>query len=349
MGTGGGNTGGTSGTGGASATGVVAAGVRWIGRVDLTNMDRPRFAWSGSGFIARFNGTSLSMQVNSGNSFIYKTVVDDTPKAAFTVASGQQTVMLATGLSSGVHTVALYRQTEGAQGASQLQALTVGGCALMDPPAPPPRLLEIVGDSISAGYGTLGSLSDSDCYPTESHWDTYGAVAARALNAEVNTIAISGQGAYRNYGGEMTNTAPTTYPRAITSDTAPLWNFGPQPQAVIVNYGTNDISNNKGDPGTPFRTAYASLLQMVRAKNPGARIVCIICPLLSGNELSTISGHIKNVVDARVAAGDTKIEFFDQIAAQTSDKQACQYHPNAAENKLMADQLVTLLKTRLGW
>jgi lysophospholipase L1-like esterase len=317
--------------------------------VDLTTMDRPRFSWSGSGFVARFDGTSLSMQVNSGNTLIYKTVVDDMPRAAFTVASGMQTVTLATGLAAGVHTVALYRQTEGPQGASQLISLTVGGGTLMAPPPPPARLIEFVGDSITAGYGNLGTLNDSDCYPTESHWDTYGAVAARALNAEVNTIAISGQGAYRNYGGEMTNTAPTTYPRAIAGDATPLWSFGPQPQVVFVNYGTNDISNNKGDPGMPFRTAYASLLQMVRGKNPNARIICIIGPLLSGTELSTISGHIKNVVDARVAAGDNNIEFFDQIAAQTSDKQACQYHPNAAENKLMADQLVALLKTRLAW
>ena len=28
------------------------------------------------------------------------------------------------------------------------------------------------------------------------------------------------------------------------------------PQAVVINLGTNDISNGKGDPGTPFRDAY---------------------------------------------------------------------------------------------
>jgi lysophospholipase L1-like esterase len=183
----------------------------------------------------------------------------------------------------------------------------------------------------------------------ESPWDTYGAVAARALGADVNTIAMSGQGAYRNYGGDMTNTLPMVYTRALTNDATPTWDFRTQAQAVIVNLGTNDISNGKGDPGTPFETAYTGLLQTVRSKYPGALIVCIIGPLLSGTDLSTIQGHIKNSVNARVAAGDKNVEFFDKIAAQTSDKEACQYHPDPAENQIMADQLVTELQAKLGW
>ena len=170
----------------------------------------------------------------------------------------------------------------------------MGGGALTTPPAAPARLIEIIGDSISCGYGTLGTLADSDCFPTESHWDTYGAVAARALGAEVNTIAMSGQGAYRNYGGDMNNTLPMVYTRALTNDATPAWDFRTQAQAVIVNLGTNDISNNKGDPGTPFVTAYTGLLQTVRSKYPGALIVCIIGPLLSGTDLSTIQAHIKS-------------------------------------------------------
>ena len=331
--------------GGQPGTGVVAAGVRWVGRVDLSSPQRPRFSWSGTGFVARFTGTSLSLQINSSGAFIFKTVVDGTPKPAFTIAAGQQTASLVTGLAAGTHTVELYRQTEGAQGDSQFIGLTVGGGALTDPPGPPARLIE----AITCGYGTLGALADSDCFPTESHWDTYAAVAARVLGAEVNTIAVSGAGAYRNYGGDMTNTLPMVYTRALTNDATPVWDFRTQAQAVLVNLGTNDISNNKGDPGTPWETAYAGLLQTVRSKYPDALIVCIIGPLLSGTDLTTIQGHIKNVVNARVAAGDRNVELFDKIAAQSSDKYACQYHPNVAENQIMADQIAAELRAKLGW
>jgi hypothetical protein len=98
----------------------------------------------------------------------------------------------------------------------------------------------------------------------------------------------------------------------------------------------------------PFRDTYQTLLQTIRNYYPHTYIVCIIAPLLNGGELSTIQGHIEAAVDARVAAGDTKVEFF-QIPPQTSDKYACQYHPNAAENQLMADLLVPELKSKLGW
>jgi hypothetical protein len=37
------------------------------------------------------------------------------------------------------------------------------------------------------------------------------------------------------------------------------------------------------------------------------------------------------------------------ISTQTSDKAACAYHPNPAENQIMAGLLVTELRARLGW
>ena len=40
--------------------GVVAAGVRWVGRVDATTPTAPRFGWSGTGFVAQFSGTGLT-------------------------------------------------------------------------------------------------------------------------------------------------------------------------------------------------------------------------------------------------------------------------------------------------
>jgi lysophospholipase L1-like esterase len=329
----------------------VAAGVRWIGRVDLADPQKPRFAWSGSGFVARFSGTSLSAQLNDTGAatFIFKTVVDGTPKAAMTVPSGLQTVALATGLAAGMHTVELYRQTEGSQGESQLLALSVGGGALVEPPAPLPRSLEIVGDSITCGYGLLGTTADSECYSTESHWDSYGAVTARALGAELSTVAVSGQGVSRNYPGDMTDTAPMTYLRAITNQASSAWDFRTQPQAVIVNLGTNDISNNKGNPGAAFQTAYTGLLEAIRAHNPNALILCVIGPLLSGGDLTTMQGLIKAAVATRAAAGDHNVFFYDGFQAQSSDKAACQYHPNAAENQVMATQLTAELRTRLRW
>ncbi len=330
--------------------GVVAAGVRWFGRVDTTDAAHPRFSWSGTGFIAKFTGTSLTAQLTiTGTNQIFKTVIDGTPQAPFAAAVGTNMFPLATALTADVHTVELYRQTEGAQGQTQLMALTVADGALMDPPSGPGRLIEVIGDSITCGYGDLGMLSDAECYSTESHWDTYESVAARMLNAEVSTIAASGRGVIRNYAGDTLGTMPMLYPQTLTNPLTPLWDFHIEPQAVVINLGTNDISNNKGDPGDAFRDTYVQLLTTIRSNYPDAWIIAIIGPLLTGSDLTTIQGHIQAAVDMRTAAGDQKVEFFNQIAAQTSDKFACQYHPNVAENLIMATQLAGELSGKLGW
>ena len=140
------------------------------------NASQPRFAWSGTGFVARFTGTALAASLNNTGAFIFKPVVDGTARPTFTTTTGTASYNIATGLAAGEHTVALYRQTEGGQGNSQLMSLTVTGGALMTPPAGPGKLIEVIGDSISVGYGTLGSLNDSDCFPTESHWDAFPVV-----------------------------------------------------------------------------------------------------------------------------------------------------------------------------
>ena len=332
--------------------GVVAAGVRWLGRVDITsNPAQPRFAWSGSGFVAQFSGTSLTAQLaTTGSAQIFKAVVDGAPQAPFTARVGQSTYTIASGLdAAATHTVEVYRQTEGAQGDSRLVGLTVADGALMDPPAGASRLIEVIGDSISCGYGNLGKLADTECFTTESHWDAYASVAARALGAELSTVAVSGRGVIRNYGGDTGGTMPMLYARAVTNAATPLWDFHVEPQAVVINLGTNDINGNKGDPGMAFRDTYVALLDTVRAAYPHTYVVCMIAPLLNGGELATISGYIRSAVEARNAAGDANVEFFDRIPAQTSDEYACQYHPNAAGNIVMGDLLAGELRAKLGW
>src|SRR5262249_13437958 len=57
--------------GGAENLRVSAAGLRWFGRVDITDPGKPRTSWSGTGFVARFSGTGLRVELANDSPLIF--------------------------------------------------------------------------------------------------------------------------------------------------------------------------------------------------------------------------------------------------------------------------------------
>jgi len=336
------------------------AGVRWIGRVDLSSDARPAFAWSGTGFVATVSGPTISVSLTttgSSDPVFFQPVIDGTPGSRFSIADGNQTVTLASSLADGGHTVELYRETEGRYGVSTFQGFTDG---TLQAPAPAPgRLIEVVGDSITAGYGDLGSEEHPNGGPdpdggctfstlTESAYVTYGAVAARMLGADVSLIAVSGWGIYRDDENDTSNVLPAVYPDTLGLQTSPSWSFQPEPQAVVINLGTNDFA--MGDPGQmPFESAYSAFVSTIRGKYPHTWIFCAVGPLLYGTSLTTATSYIQDVVSSAQAQGDTKVQFLQFAEEDSSLGTGCQYHPNVAEHQAMATTLVAALQLALGW
>ena len=112
-------------------------------------------------------------------STFFQPVIDGSAGARFQVAAGPpQTVILGSGLATGDHTVELYRESEGMYGDSVFLGFADG--TLKGAPPAPGRFIEIVGDSISAGYGNLGTEIhppwDNTCsfsLDTESAYQAY--------------------------------------------------------------------------------------------------------------------------------------------------------------------------------
>jgi hypothetical protein len=138
-------------------------------------------------------------------------------------------VVLGSALSPGDHTVELYRESEGMYGDSIFSGF-VDGTVKGAPPASG-RLIEIIGDSISAGYGNLGievhppyTSGCSFSLDTQSAYQAYGSVVARALNAEASIIARSGWGMYRDPGGSTTGVLSSIYENSLGTQTGSKWN-----------------------------------------------------------------------------------------------------------------------------
>jgi len=302
--------------------------------------------------MARFQGTGATLRID-GSPNQFAVVVDGTLSSkVLKVLSGTTQYALATGLTSGMHDVIVWRRTEGNQGENRFLGLDVAGGQLVATAPAPDRRIEIYGDSITAGYGLDGAGPNCPySADTENHYLTYGAITARQLGADLHAVAWSGIGMYRNYGvtGDSSDAMPAVYARALPSQSASAWDFATwQPHAVVINLGTNDASTN-GDPGTPYRSAYLDFVRSLRKKYPDTYFVLTIGPMLDGTSLTAIKGHLQAVIQTRAGEGDTKMSFLEFPVQVEADGYGCDWHPSPATNAKMATLLVAELKTRLGW
>jgi hypothetical protein len=169
-----------------------------------------------------------------------------------------QSVVLVNGLEYGDHTVTLWKLTEDQAQHGTGGAAVFGGLAadkFLGTPELRPRRLEFVGDSDTSGWCADGNSSSGDsALETENHYQTWAARLARDLNADHQTLAISGIGVkdwpIQQY---LANTLPFF-------DGA-KWDASSDhtPDAVIMLIGPNDDNPNS----KKFIKAYIELMEQV--------------------------------------------------------------------------------------
>jgi hypothetical protein len=215
------------------------------------------------------------------------------------------------------------------------------GDSIVETPWPYAHRMELIGDSLTAGYGIEGdSATCNFSGDTESFYGTYGAIAARNVNAAVHAIAYSGKGVFQNYGGDQSELMPELWHRTLTNDSGSLWDFTTfTPEAVVVNLGTNDFSAPIAE--SDFEGAYTALLQEVRMKYPDAMIFCVTWAHWG----STKDGW---VTKAMSATGDPKLRHVG-FSIDPNDGYGCDYHTNLITNGKLGAILTQSLHDELGW
>jgi lysophospholipase L1-like esterase len=325
-----------------------APAVRFIARVDRSDPAGPRFAWSGSTVVARFTGSSVGVRL-AGKANFFDVRIDGQLMPTLATAQGREDYPLASNLGPGAHEVSVFRRTEAREGITTFLGFTFDPAGELLPPGPPSeRRLEIVGDSTTCGYGVEGK--NSNCpftLATENYDVTYGPVAARAVGAELITVAWSAKGMYRNFAGDMTDTMPILYERTLP-DPSSKWDFTSWiPHAVVINLGSNDFQ--KGDPGQAYVTTYTAFVHHVRENYPDALIICALGPKLSGQQLATARGYVTAMVDTLTSQGDAHIAFLELPQAEPEDGFGCGGHASVATHQRMGETLAGALRSKLGW
>jgi hypothetical protein len=342
-------------TPGAASTSSAPGEVRHVGRFDRSDPTAPRGGWSGISATARFTGSTISVDLDDAGGNMFAVILDGVVRPEKLQATGGRRVYeLASELSAGTHEISVYRLTEALQGETQFFGFRCAGRFLAPPPNPE-RRIEVIGDSITCGYGVDGP--DQHCpfsAATENHYRTYAAIAARELGADLVTLAWSGKGVFNNRG-DLKEPMPELYRRTLPQRAGGAWDFaGWIPQAVIINLCTNDFADTVPDRAT-FVGAYLDLVRFVRRNYGEAFILCALGPMLSDDwpqgqrQLSSARAYINEVVSAMNGAGDGRVALLEFAPQDGSTGYGCDWHPSAATQARMGTRLTAELRARLGW
>lgn len=334
---------------------VANAAPRFVGRWVAEPGGGMRAGWPGAYVTGRFFGTHVSARIEDDGNNLFQVVVDGEPKQVLRTdkARGPALYELADGLPEGVHDIALHKRTEAKVGEVVFHAFEARNgdrvTPMLTPQHVPTRLVEIVGDSISTGYGNEGpGASCTYVNREQSEYATYGAIAARQLGADHVTTAWSGKTLH-----EMKELFDVALPGRTDG---PRWEFAQaqQPDAVVLNLGTNNFANI--DPGEKkYVTLWLDLVHTVRAAYPKAYVVVTLGSMLSDvyppkrRSLTQARKYTKVAMAKLSAEGETNIGFLELPEQNHTDGLGCGFHPSLKTHQLMGDRLAAFLREHLGW
>lgn len=295
-----------------------------------------------TGVDVAFYGTGLTLKVASSDEGKLRSFLDGDTEGVESVIRKKGTFTLFEGLEEGAHVVRILKASSPQYGKISLdakEAFSTDGKFLI-PPEKPELKLEFVGDSITAGCGSLGTPAMREQTVENSDaTKAYAYLTAQALEADFSMIALEGicakdgtVNAYNVYGQYSPNHNGKYDASKFDAD------------VVVLALGENDMWHATSElfpnynPDL-FLKDYTDMLRLIREKHPLSKIVCIYGMMPA----SATPAAQKIITDAIAATGDTNITQIKMISNETG---GCA-HPSAEAHLKTAATLTEHLKTIL--
>lgn len=241
-----------------------------------------------------------------------------------------------------------------------------------------PYKFEFIGDSITSGEGTIGAKKELDWismfFNSVHH---YAYLTSQAMDADYRIVSESGWGILTGWDNDPRHALPKYYTQvcgilngeqneqmgALEEHDFTSW----QPDVVVINLGTNDESafhqpeftvpetgenykqhlnpdgsHNKED-ARRVEDAVTAFLEVVRAKNPKAKIVWVY-----GMLGYMLTGQITNgIYRYQEKTGDMQV-YFRQLPKADAETVGSREHPGVKCHELAAKVLTEILKEILS-
>lgn len=338
---------------------------------------------NGSGIEVTIDGSDLWIEIESDCDFHEPWIAYEINGAFMgrqMLLPGEHSICLFRNMSFGVpKTVKFYRELQAMSEDDACKILVKGfktdGAYL--PVKEHKYKVEFIGDSITSGEGTYGAMEDTDwlaMYMSVSN--NYAYMTAKAINADYHIVSQGGWGVYCGWDNDIRHNIPSVYEKVCglatgknneSMGTQELYDFSWQPDAIVVNLGTNDSTAFNQPPilnpedGKMYKqrvnedgsynredllkviNAAVDFIKMLRKHNPKAHIVWVYGML--GYDLTC--GLTEAVNKYRLETNDNNVAFIN-IPNTTAATYGAHMHPGVESHKVAANVLSEYLLSKLS-
>lgn len=340
--------------------------IQYSGRMDFSDSTKPVFSHPAVSISFSFSGTSASVFLKDyADRYIeatgkprrnmFNVYIDQDEPFVLNLNATDLLYLLAKGLNDTIHSVRITKRTESLVGKVEFAGIQLDtNAVLVEPPVKSGIKMEFIGNSITCGYGVEAADENEpfDC-ETENASLAFGALTAKAFDAEYVAVAYSGRGVAQNYGGQPGSVVPEIWERIFPDEEDPLWDHSKYiPDIAFINLGTNDVNSGAFDTAL-FKNSYTAFIEDVREKYEEAFIVCLLGPMLNDSypdgALSLVRNLISSVVSAKQLSGDEKLYFFEFSPQTGSLGYGADWHPSVEQHELNAKELIEYIKEITDW
>jgi lysophospholipase L1-like esterase len=332
--------------------------IRYSGRIDFTDPQKPKLSGAGAYFELQFSGSSCYVFLKDQNLYdnynYFAIVIDDKYQGRIKMGNKNK-YQIAKNLKDTVHKLLICKATEAEIGYVEFLGILCNNILPYEKSYT--RKIEFIGNSITCGMGL--DISNIPCdsgqwYDQHNAYLAYGPLVARQLGADWMLSSVSGIGITRFWnkpGPTMPQVYQDTY---LNTDSTSVWDRqGYTPDLVSICLGQNDFSKGDGSYDRPpldsarFVNEYIRFAGLIREQYPYAQICCLTSPMLDDKERATMKNYLAAVLKyMKEVKNDKMIHIYSFSRSYVN---GCASHPDREDHEKMAAELLPFFKEVMNW